>query len=64
MSIIKPVDGILDRDMAIASAQDLISKKDPYIRDLINYSTNTLVRCENSLRGVSGTPYSLIALFL
>lgn len=55
--------GILDREFAIASMLPLIEKHGPYLRELVNYSTNLFARCEKSLGGVNGTPAAIIHLY-
>lgn len=59
----QPLASILDRQMAIALNQADIAKCGPYLRDLVNYSTKLLIRCERSLKGIPGTPASLIHLY-
>jgi len=59
----EPVKGILDRDLAIASNKAIIDKYSPYLKELTNYGTALMTRCEKSLGGCGGTPLSLIALF-
>lgn len=59
----KPIKGILDRDLSIASARHIIDKYSPYLKELIDYSTNVLARCEQSLKGTKGTHLSPIFLY-
>jgi hypothetical protein len=59
----QPLKGILDRDLAIAEARDMIAKWSPYLEDIVNYATNAFVRCEESMQRVDGTPSSLIYLY-
>lgn len=58
-----PLPGILDREMAMADSRELLDKYSPYLRELVDYSTHLLGRCEKSLRGIKGTPASLIHLY-
>ncbi len=55
--------GILNRDEAIVYAKAAIDKYSAYLRDIVNYSTNLLARCEQSLKTVRGAPVSLIHLY-
>lgn len=59
----KPNLGILDRDLSIAESGKVISEFSPYLEDLCNFASNALVRCEKSLKGIKGTPASLIFLY-
>lgn len=59
----KPLDALLNRDMAIAENRELIDKWSPYLVDLVNYATNLYMRCEKSLSKETGTPLSLFMLF-
>jgi len=65
MSVIvhQPLRGILDRDLATAETNELSVKYSPYLQELVNYSTNLLARCEQSLGGIPGSPVSLIHLY-
>jgi len=58
-----PLKGILDRDIAVADAESLISEWSPYLEELVNFATHALARCQESLKGVEGTPASLIHLY-
>lgn len=61
--ITQPLKGVLDRELAVASVKELTDKYSPYLQELINYSTGLLGRCEKSLKGVKGTPASLIHIY-
>lgn len=41
----------------------MINKWSPYLEELINYAANLWGRCEKSLKGIKGTPSSLIYLY-
>jgi hypothetical protein len=58
-----PLKGILDRDIAVAETESLISEWSPYLEELVNFATHALARCQESLKGVEGTPASLIHLY-
>lgn len=59
----QPLKGILDRDVSIASAREIIDKYSPYLKELINYATHFIIRCEKSTEREKGTPLSLISLY-
>lgn len=59
----KPLKCILDRDEAINKSKLLIDYWSPYLEELCNYASNLLIRCEKSLKGIGGTPSSLILLY-
>lgn len=59
----RPHLGIFDRNLCIVESQEIISEFSPYLEDLCNFASNALVRCEKSLKGIKGTPASLIYLF-
>lgn len=63
MIVHKSLEGILDREVAIAEAKELIDKWSPYLMELVNYASNLLGRCEKSMKDVKGTPSSLIHLY-
>ncbi len=58
-----PLTKILDRNLSIANARELIEKYSPYLRELVNYATNLLARCENASKGVKGYPISILSLY-
>lgn len=59
----RPVEGLLNRDMAMAETKEARERYSPYLQEIVNYSTRLLVRCEKSLKGQEGTPASLIHLY-
>jgi len=59
----KPNEGLLNRELSIANSKHIIDKYSPYLVELIDYSTNVLARCEQSLKGTKGTHLSPILLY-
>ncbi len=59
----KPIEGILNRELSIALAEPIIGKYSPYLKELINYATNVLTRCEQSTKRNKGANLSPICLY-
>lgn len=59
----RPNLGILNRDLAIVESKALFDEYSAYLEELCNFASNALVRCEKSLKGIKGTPATLIFLY-
>ena len=59
----KPHLGIFDRNLCILDSQEINSEFSPYLEDLCNFASNSIVRCQISLTDSEGTPVSLIYLY-
>ena len=55
---------ILNRDMAIAIAKQVIDIASPALQEAVNYSTNLYVRCQSSKKGTKEEALPLLALYL
>ncbi len=59
----KPLDSILDRDLSIAEAQDILLTATPLMRELVNNGTNVFGRCAQSPSGGADVDLAPMALY-
>lgn len=61
----KPLKSILDRELSKAEAKELIELASPLLQELVNYSTNALVRCATigNLSGREDEDVAVLALY-
>lgn len=57
----KPFEKVLYRELSISEARDLIDRASTLLREIVNYSTNALVRCQAE---ASGEPNEDVAIFM
>ena len=54
---------ILDRELSLADAKSIIDISSPYLREIINYGTNLLARCETSSTGKENEDVAPLILY-
>ena len=58
----KPLEPILYRDFSVAQAKPIIDLACPLLQELVNFGTNTLVRCATSTTGGKNEDLALLSL--
>jgi hypothetical protein len=59
----QPLETILYRELAIIKAQEIIELGSPLLREIVNYSTNALIRCATTLTGFQNEDVAVMALY-
>jgi len=62
-TITTPLLTLLDREKSIVEAKPIIDKYSPYLKELVNFSTNLFARCQESINDKEGTHLSLFFLY-
>ena len=60
----KPLDYVLDRDVAKVQAKPLIDVASQGLQEVVNYATNAYERCRTSKKGSKEEAFPVIALYL
>ena len=59
----KPLEAILYRELSVAQAKEIITISSPLLQELVNFSTNALVRCATSTSGEENEDVAALALY-
>lgn len=59
----KPLESILYRDFSMVQAKPIIDLACPLLQELVNFGTNTLVRCATSAKGDKNEDHALLSLY-
>lgn len=58
-----PLQTVLYRELSIAQAKQLIGLASPLLQEIVNYSTNTFIRCVTSAKGEENEDLAAFALY-